>query len=349
MHAKWLTATLASAALLGGATLIPGSAQAAGSVQWLAPPDGSTYLVGTNVKPDGNADGFGQPGTGLDLMLVLDASGSMTIINTAGGVTKTRLAWQADAAKALVNSLPATNTSVGVVQYETNASLRLPLTSTANTATINAAIDAVPATGWTGTGLGIELAQAQFALDGTPGRVKQMVVISDGDPNRPLPAASAQQYAVDAAAAAKAAGITVHGVVIPGGNAANMEAIANAGGGKFANFSNPADLADIEAFFSGAAGSFVGVDQVDLELPDGTILTNVATDAFGNFHLPSDWTMLLGDNVFTATAFFEDGSEATAQLTLVGVADPAEVPVPATAWLLLGGLAMVGWMRRRSL
>lgn len=341
MHAKWLTATLAGAALLGGATLIPGSAQAAGSVQWLAPPDGSSFLVGTNVKPDGTADGFGVGGVGLDLALVLDRSGSMNTFNTAGGVTKRRQAWQADAAKALVNSLPATNTSVAVVEYASSAFVRLGLTSTADKTPINTAIDQVPAGGGTNIPAGINAGRDEILNNGTSGRSRQMVVISDGVTSG-NPAAAAD--------AALALGIDrVHSVAIPGANVSVMQSIATSGNGEFANFTDPDDLADIEDFFSGAAGSFVGVDQVDLKLPDGTNLTDVATDAFGNFMLPSDWTMQLGDNVFTATAFFEDGTSANAELTLVGIADPAEVPVPATAWLLLGGLAMVGWMRRRVL
>ena len=113
----------------------------------------------------------------------------------------------------------------------------------------------------------------------------------------------------------------------------------------FVNFSQPNDLSGIETFFSGAGGNFVGVSRVDITMPDGTLLTNVSTDAFGNFKTPG-WNMLLGNNVFQVTATFDDQSQASATLTLVGVDSTNPIPLPAAGWLLLSGLAGLGIARR---
>lgn len=324
---KFGVAAVAASGMFFSAT----GALAAGSVVWTSPADGSTFLEGTVVHPEGSASGFGTGGAGLDLAFVLDASGSMRSSNLG----KTRQQWQRDAAIALVNSLPPANTSVAVAQFTSSGFLRLGLTSTADTAPIIAAINAVPASGGTAIGAGIVVGATELTTNGAAGRAKQMVVISDG---------SSSANFVTAATDAAAAGITVHAVAIPGANTTQMQAIATAGGGVFANFTSEADLANIENFFSGAAGSFVGVDQVDITLPDGSVLTDVAVDAFGNFKVPAPgYALALGPNVFTATAFFEDGSSASADLTL----NATPIPLPAAAWLLLGGLGGLGLIGRK--
>lgn len=328
------TVALATVATLGFSASL---ASADGSVQWTDPANNSTFTVGTEVMPEGTADGFGTGG-GLDLALVLDASGSMTINNTSDGVTKRRQQWQADAAKALVNSLPSTNTSVAVAQFTGSGFLRQGLTSTADTTPILDAIDNVGAGGGTNIPNGMSVGQTELVNNGTAGRSKQMVVISDG---------STSGNVTTAAQSAAGDDITVHSVAIPGASISTMQTIANEGGGVFVDFSDPSDLTGIENFFSGAGGNFVGVSQVDITMPDGTVLSDVGTDAFGNFKTPG-WNMLLGNNVFEVTAFFDDQSEASASLTLVGIADTTTtpIPLPAGAWLLLSGLAGLGLARR---
>lgn len=329
---------LASLTAIG---LTAGVASAAGTVQWNSPANGATFQVGTEVMPDGTATGLSTGGIGLDLALVLDASGSMGSNATSGGVTKTRVQWQAEAAVALVNSLPANNTAVAVIRFGTVAgtSVVLPLTSTTSATDIVNAINGIIANqGSTAIGTGIATAQGELTgANATLGRSKQMVVISDGSNN-------AGVNPVTAATTANAAGITVHGVTIPGGSTAQMEAIATAGGGTFFNASTDQGLQDLINLFSGFGGSLVGVSQVDITMPDGSVLSDVAVDAFGNFKTPG-WNMLLGNNVFQVTAFFDDQSQASASLTLVGVDNTNPIPLPAAGWLLLSGLAGLGLAR----
>lgn len=323
----------AIAGLAAALMLAPAAAMAAASVSWLSPPDGSQYVVGTNVTPTGRASGFDIPGDGLDLALVLDASGSMLISNSG----KTRQQWQRDAAIALVKSLPTTNTSVAVAQFAGGGLLRLGLTGTdtqANLDSIEAEINAVPASGSTAISTGIARAATELTTNGTTGRTKQMVVLSDGS--------SASSFTT-AASNAAADGIIVHSVALPGANTTQMQAIATNGGGVFVDFSDPDNLDNLIDQFTGTGGGFVGVSNVRVILPDGTEVANALTDAFGNFSV--NWAIELGDNPFKAIATFADGSSLEADLNLRGV---NVIPLPASVWLLIAGVgAMFGLRRRR--
>ena len=125
---------------------------------------------------------------------------------------------------------------------------------------------------------------------------------------------------------------------IPNHNAAQMQTIASQGHGTYTNTS----VAGLIGLFSGTAGNLVGLDRIDVQLPDGSWLNDWGTDGLGNFTLPN-WTMQLGPNVFTVNAYGTDGTFATADLTLHGTV----VPVPGAFLLGSLGLAFSGWKLRR--
>jgi len=150
--------------------------------------------------------------------------------------------------------------------------------------------------------------------------------------------------ATNAAAAVTAGVEAVHSVALPGASITTMQSIATAGNGTFINASTSTGIQDLIDLFSGVGGSLVGIDHVDITMPDGTFLGSIAVDALGNFQTP-DWLMKLGPNDFLATAYASDGSSASAMLTLYGTTAVAE---PGTLGLLGFGLLSLFGVRRRK-
>ena len=139
----------------------------------------------------------------IDLMLVLDRS---TSINSG------ELSTLKDAAKAFVDAIaPAPDEShVGMSSFATGATLNQHLTAIG--ADVKTAIDALVASGLTNLAGGINLATGE--LDDAheherPAISDVMVIITDGAPNIPSPAATAQALAATAADNARDAGIEI--------------------------------------------------------------------------------------------------------------------------------------------
>ncbi len=307
------------------------------SVDWTSPADGSSYLVGTDVQLTGVAGASGVIGTGLDLVLVLDSSGSMTSVRTSGGVTQSLANWQKSAAITLVNSLPL-GTSVGIVEFDSDAQLVTGLVSlSVNKAGVIAAINATDASGGTNIPFGINAAVAELtSVRATAGFSQQIVVFSDG--------VSSGNPAAAAAAALLAGVEAVHSVALPGSSVSVMNSIATSGNGTFVDVTS-GNLSSLETLFSGTGFSLVGLDRVEVTLPDGTVTTVVA-DAFGNFSV--DRNITLGAQSFTATAYGTDGSVDSAFITLNGYKPSVGVPEPSGMLLLGLGLLGLGFARRRQ-
>ncbi|MEK7519735.1 MAG: vWA domain-containing protein [Patescibacteria group bacterium] len=176
----------------------------------------------------------------LDLMLVLDRSGS--IGDTNMGVLQT-------AAKAFVDALGlgTPGPHAGMVSFASGASLDVHLTDDA--VAVKAAIDLLVSSGLTALGDGINTAKTELDNPGDghdrldAGSPDYMVIITDGAPNTGADSATA-------AAAAKAAGITIYvvGVGTTGGTETFLrDTIATSP----AHYFSIANYDDLQALLSG--------------------------------------------------------------------------------------------------
>ena len=138
-----------------------------------------------------------------DVMLVLDRSGSIN--STELGQLKT-------AAKAFVDDLGLTLTGIhaGKSSFATTGSLNHHLSD--DSTSVKAAIDAMVSSGFTNLKEGIDLATTEMAnpgdghdrTDGTS--PDKMIIVTDGNPNRPLPSSTADDVAAASATAFKSGG-----------------------------------------------------------------------------------------------------------------------------------------------
>jgi Ca-activated chloride channel family protein len=278
-------------------------------VSWLNPHQSGYTQAGAVVSPIGVAssnDGGIDGAVGLDLAIVLDASGSMFWQVQDSDMRNIDAA--IDAAMALVAGLPAETTSVSVISFGRYARINLPLTSLTDMPAVFFAIAIASHTRLGATNLDGAIATAHIELASrrhTPGRSQQIILISDGQ----------GYYAPHGAAAiARAGGITVHTVGVAGHYAAAMSLIAKIGGGTYTDGS---DLRTLRGLFNGTEGNLVGIAYVDIVLPDGSTIRDIAVDGLGHFALPRH-VIELGANTFTATAYGTDGTSASAEVTLYG-------------------------------
>ena len=324
---------LLSAFVAAASLAVPLAAGAQVVTSWTSPADGTTFETGATVSLFGNANASGiVGGTGLDLALVLDSSGSMATVVSG----QSRNAWLREASIALVNALPQGSTSVTVVDFDSVATTLQPLTPlSTGSASVVGAINRVNAVGGTNIGVGIDRATSELTGPlSTPSRVQMMVVVSDGESSGNPPAR---------AAAALGAGVeAVHSVGIPGHSVPQMSAIATSGNGIYTNAS---DLSALSSLFDGTGGNLVGIDRIDIAMNDGSFLSGVAFDGLGNFTLNA--TILEGVNTFVVTAFDAVGNSASATLTLIGGDVVGAIPEPETYALMLAGLIAVAVVRRR--
>jgi uncharacterized protein YegL len=141
-------------------------------------------------------------GCGLDVILVLDLSGSIDV--------GTELPQLKAAAHTYINSLlPTTPSQIGIVTFSTSASVLTPLSS--SPAVLNAAIDTIVGTGGS-TNWQAALNSARGILEGPTDRADAqhpdlIVIITDGQPT--VPSSSPVASAVAAANAAKTSSVSL--------------------------------------------------------------------------------------------------------------------------------------------
>ena len=166
--------------------------------------------------------------SGLDIIFVLDASGSVGILHfvTMKSFVKTIIS---------NFEIGADKTSVGVIRFASSASIVIPLGSINNAAQLNNSITNIYYTnGGTATHLALNLLQTAFNNSRTSQGVPQVaIVFTDGQSNSPSSTAQAAQLVHDA-------GIVVYSFGIGSGiDTTELNAIASSSNNVFviSNFS----------------------------------------------------------------------------------------------------------------
>lgn len=230
-------------------------------------------LAGLVVGAAGPVLNLEVAGAQANVMLVIDVSGSMA----ATDVLPTRMDAARAAALNLVNQLPA-NAQVGLVSFNSTATVRAPLTS--DRGAIGAALAKLQPGGGTAIGDGINAALQELQQGGTPAVARRqapslIVVLTDGSSNAGVDPAAAAQNALAAGIPVDTIGVGardrptfVHGQRVEGVDEAALQAIASATGGKYFYAEAAGQLSSI----FGGLGSSIGWRFVRLDVMIPTLI-----------------------------------------------------------------------------
>lgn len=319
------------------------------------PNDGDSFAAGTQIAPTGRTSLTNVQNIPLDLTIVIDDSQSMRTRTTLPNESTpdpndflTRLDVVKQGALSLIDALPL-DAVISVVSFGngTQSITEKPLDANFNGVVdqgagatredVKTAVENLQGVGAT-TDYGAAFTQV-FQLDNASNVSgftsdlydKELLFLSDGQPAAP------NYFTFINALPFR--GIDPLFVSLPGNSLIGnmlLEDAATRSGGRFFDFSR--DVSGLLGAFEDPAQTFFGITSLEITNPDGARYA-ATTDAFGNFTL-DPFALADGDNVFTATAFFEDGTQLTDSLTVVGTSSttPAPVPLPGTVWLLLSAL-----------
>ncbi|HXK23111.1 MAG TPA: VWA domain-containing protein [Myxococcota bacterium] len=226
-------------------------------------------LAALVAGPEGVHRAPPEPGLGLDLTLVLDASGSMRALDTQSGDTwRSRIDLARDVVARFAGKRAAEGDRVALVVFGDTAFTLCPLSS--DGALLARALERVtPGIAGEATALGQALAlavkRASAASDATanaaPGAGRAVVLLTDGRHNAGAPSPEiATELAIASGVRVHAVGIGTAGEEVavpgPGGalhferqdvDAAALEAIATATGGRYFAARRPSDLEAVYA------------------------------------------------------------------------------------------------------
>jgi Ca-activated chloride channel homolog len=213
-----------------------------------------------------------------NVMLVIDVSGSMQ----ATDVLPTRLEAARSAGTKLLQQLPA-NAQVGLVSFNSAASLVTPLTG--NRDTVSAALGSLRPNGGTAIGEGIsaaleELAKANAATPGTSKPPAMIVLLTDGSSNAGIDPQVAAARAKAAAVPVVTVGIGsrdqptfVRGQRVDAVDEAALQSIATTTGGKYYYAEAAGQLSQIYSSLGSSFGwQFLRVDILVPMLLVGTLV-----------------------------------------------------------------------------
>jgi Mg-chelatase subunit ChlD len=211
------------------------------------------------ATPTCNANGICEAGmltcdAGLDIMIVIDNSGSMCDPQFNN---PDRLPAAKQAAIAFLNRLDNTQHRVGLVSFDRRVNLRQGLTE--DYEALRTRIDAIPCGGGTNIGAGIERAQRELSTNGREGISRVMVILSDGEPivDRnggncpPGPTApnTCTAYTLDEAREAATAGTVVYSIGLGVATGSFLETVVRDIANEPANYLNAPTETNLQAIY----------------------------------------------------------------------------------------------------
>lgn len=316
-------------------------ADAATIPSWTTP-DSTTVRLPAGATTLFRAEGYV---TGVfDALLVFDTSESMG--RTANGRPKAD--WAIDGADALIDGL-ADDIRLGLVQFAGSGALVPSLgsgplvaelgpseTMPSRRQSLKAALRTLETDGNT-TRLDRGISFAANQLTSFPGASESLhlVLITDG--------ASDAEDAYEQTDAAITKGITsVNTIGLPGANTNLLQGIAERGNGQFVDGTDLSGLIDgFRAILDGAES----LARLDIMLPNGSVVENVAVGADGRFAV--EGLIGRGNNVFQARTYSSLGGDPTIRdLHVIGVPEPASLSIAALAASLMASIPRYS---RRSL
>ena len=137
-------------------------------------------IINVEIKVEGN--GYALRPKPVDVMLVIDTSGSMAWdINHDYGSSNQRMNAAKNAAKNFIGNLNPSRDTVGLVSFSSTASLKKSLTTDFNS--VNSSINGLYASGATNMRKGFQLGIQELATHGRSDAIKALILMSDGEWN----------------------------------------------------------------------------------------------------------------------------------------------------------------------
>lgn len=260
-------------------------------------PTANATVTLDHTTVSGSATAFGG-GQGIDLVVVMDDSGSLTSTDPTGE--------RFNALRQMMNSF-ATNAdvNVGLVFFASSATTAVQLSSPSSAVgSVNSAITAhATPSGMTAIGAGIRAALDELSARGRSGTTKLIVLFTDGEETMSSDPSGA-------ATTANSQGVRVNVVGLgSAGSGSGNAAIATAGGGQLFAATDASQLA---ALFSGS--QLVGIASVSVtNTTTGVAAPNVTVTA-GSYNAAVD--LATGTNVIEVVATDTAGLATHQQVTV---------------------------------
>ncbi len=334
---------------LAGIAFVSGSVVGQVPLEWTTP---NNFKVSVPQSGSITFEAFGSVGGSYDAILAIDSSGSMA--DPAGQTAPNGGSqigdWVISAAEGLISNLDP-RVRLGIVEFDSNAVLHAPIEQlgwindgTTHRENLIASLGTIDRTGSTNLVRPFARSATELLTAQQSSLSQQHIVLvsdgqinwADGNGRR-----QTQQHVRDEVERVFGLGIeSVNTIGFPGSNEGFLQDLAALGGGIYADGT---DVNNLATAFETVFNQLGSLRRLELELPDGTILSDFEPGLDGNFSVVGD--IREGNNLFIARAYSSSNQVTEATLNVIGV---SSIPEPTSCLLLVGLSAGCLLRRRRS-